>query len=56
METQGYRRERYRVSRLTVHLVCGTTYRRKVFDDAALAWLKAHATRVFEKMGCALLA
>jgi putative transposase len=27
-----------------------------VFDDAALAWLKDHAERVFEKRGCAWLA
>jgi putative transposase len=53
---QGYRRERHGVSRLTVHLVCGTKYRRKVVHDAALAWLKDDASRVFHKMGRELMA
>ena len=29
---QDFRRQRHSVSRLTVHLVCVTKYRRKVFD------------------------
>ena len=53
---QDFRRERHSVSRLTVHLVCVTKYRRKVLDDAALAWLREHAAKVFGGMGCALLA
>ena len=53
---QDFRRERHSVSRLTVHLVCVTKYRRKVLDEAALVWLKAHGARVFDGMGCVLLA
>jgi putative transposase len=53
---QDFRRERHSVSRLTVHLVCVTKYRRKVLDGTALAWLKEHAARVFDGMGCVLLA
>ena len=53
---QEFRRERHSVSVLTVHLVCGTKYRRKVLDAAALAWLQRHAARLFAKMDCVLLA
>lgn len=53
---QNFRRERHSVSRLTVHLVCVTKYRRKVFDSKALEYLKNHANRVFAKMDCRLLA
>lgn len=53
---QDFRRERHSVSRLTVHLVCVTKYRRKVFDAQALNWLKAHFAEVCQKMGCELLA
>jgi putative transposase len=53
---QEFRRERHSVSRLTVHLVCVTKYRRKVLDGAALGWLHGHGTKVFEGMGCVLLA
>jgi putative transposase len=53
---QDFRRERHSVSRLTAHLVCVTKYRRKVLDDAALAWLREHAAKVFDGMGCVLLA
>jgi putative transposase len=53
---QDFRRERHSVSRLTVHLVCVTKYRRKVFDAAALAWLQAHFGKVCERMRCELLA
>ena len=53
---QAFRRERHGVSVLTVHLVCVTRYRRKVFDDAALAWLQGHARRLFEKMDCKVMA
>jgi putative transposase len=37
-------------------LVCVTKYRRKIFDDKALSWLAGHATGVFDKMDCCLLA
>jgi putative transposase len=53
---QDYRRERHSVSRLTVHLVCVTKYRRKVFDDAALGWLREHFDKISQHMGCSLLA
>ena len=53
---QDFRRERHSVSRLTVHLVCVTKYRREVFDAAALEWLQGHFAKVCETMGCALLA
>jgi putative transposase len=39
-----------------VHLVCVTKYRRKVFDSNALSWLQEHATQVFQKMNCQLMA
>ena len=53
---QGFRRERHSVSRLIVHLVCVTKYRRKVFDTGALEWLQGHFAKVCETMGCDLLA
>ena len=53
---QDFRRERHSLSRLTVHLVCVTKYRRKVFDAGALEWLQGHFAKVCETMGCALLA
>jgi putative transposase len=53
---QDFRRGRHSLSRLTVHLVCVTKYRREVFDAAALEWLQGHFAKVCETMGCALLA
>jgi putative transposase len=53
---QDFRRGRYSVSRLTVHLVCVTKYRRGVFDDAALDWLRGHFDKVCRTMDCTLLA
>ena len=53
---QDFRRERHSVSRLTVHLVCVTKYRQKVFDAEALEWLQGHFAKVCETMGCDLLA
>ena len=53
---QDFRRERHSVSALTVHLVCVTKYRRKVFDIAALDWLREHFSKVCEQMGAKLLA
>ncbi len=53
---QDFRRERHSVSRLTVHLVCVTKYRRKLFDAAALGWLPRHFAKVCEQMACQLLA
>ncbi|MCC6775664.1 MAG: IS200/IS605 family transposase [Hyphomicrobiales bacterium] len=53
---QAFRRERHSVSKLTVHLVCVTKYRRKVLDSEALAWLSQHSTEVFAKMDCQVLA
>ena len=51
-----FRRERHSVSRLVVHLVCVTKYRREVFDDPAIEWLHAHCAKVCSTMGAQLLA
>jgi putative transposase len=53
---QELRRERHSVSRLVVHLVCVTKYRRKVLDGAAIAWMQTHCANVCERMGAQLLA
>ncbi len=50
------RRERHSVSKLVVHLVCVTKYRRKVFDARAIAWLQAHCAKVCATMGAQLSA
>lgn len=52
---QGFRRGRHSISCLTVHLVCVTNCRRKVFDPEALAWLQGHFAKVCETMECELL-
>jgi putative transposase len=52
---RDFRRERHSISRLVVHLVCVTKYRREVLDAEALDWLREHARRVFGAMGCELL-
>lgn len=39
-----------------VHLVCVTKYRRKAFDDAAIAWLQQHCAKVCATMGATLVA
>ena len=51
-----HERGRHSVSRLIVHLVRVTKYRRKIFDAAALEWLAGHARQVFAKMDCRLWA
>lgn len=51
-----FRRERHSVSLVAVHLVCVTKYRRKVFDDAAIAWLQAYCAKVCEIMQARLIA
>ena len=51
-----FRRERHSVSRLVVYLVCVTKYRREVFDDLAIEWLRAHCAKVCSTMGAQLLA
>lgn len=51
-----FRRERHSVSKLVVHLVCVTKYRRQVFDDAAIAWLQQHCIKVCTTMGATLIA
>ncbi len=53
---QEFRKERHSVSRIIVHLVCVTKYRRAVFDDAAILWLQGHCKKVCEAMGAQLLA
>lgn len=56
MRDPEFRRERHSISRLVVHLVCVTKYRRKLLDDAALEWLQAHFKKVCATMGAELLA
>ena len=53
---QEFRRERHSVSRIVVHLVCVTKYRRKVFDNAGINWLQDHCAKVCATMGAQLLA
>ena len=53
---QEFRRGRHSVSLLTVHLVCVTKYRRRIFDGAALNWLAGHFREVCETMDCRLIA
>ena len=53
---QEFRKERHSVSRLMVHLVCVTKYRRKVFDGAAIEWLQLHCAKVCATMGAELVA
>ena len=56
MSNTPFRRERNSVSRLVIHLVCVTKYRRKVFDGLALGWLQAHCAKVCSLMGARLIA
>ena len=53
---QDFRRGRHSVSLLTVHLVCVTKYRRRIFDSAALNWLAEHFRKVCETVDCRLIA
>lgn len=53
---QGFRRGRHSVSRLTVHLVCITKYRRRVLDEAAVEWLREHVGRICRGLDAELLA
>jgi putative transposase len=53
---QGFRRGRHSVSRLTMHLVCVTKYRRKVLDGDAIERLRGHVGRICEGLGAELLA
>jgi putative transposase len=54
--SENLRRERHSVSRLVMHLVCVTKYRRKVFDAQALGWLQLHFAKVCKTMQANLLA
>ena len=56
MSEVNLRRERHSVSRLVMHLVCVTKYRRKVFDAQALGWLQLHFAKVCKTMQANLLA
>jgi putative transposase len=56
MSEVNLRRERHSVSRLLMHLVCVTKYRRKVFDAQALGWLQLHFAKVCKTMQANLLA
>jgi putative transposase len=53
---QDFSRQRHSVSGHTVHVVCGTKYRRRVFDDRPPQFLKNHASQAFAKMDCRMLA
>lgn len=56
MDKLEYRRERHSVTKLVCHLVFVTKYRRKIFDDAAIDWLKNHFAKVCATMDCELIA
>jgi putative transposase len=45
-----YRKERYSVSDLKIHLICVTKYRRNVFDEAGLNLIEESFRAVAEKM------
>jgi putative transposase len=53
---QDFRRGRHSVLLLTVHLVCVTKYRRRIFDSAARNWLAGHFRKVCETVDCRLIA
>jgi putative transposase len=53
---QALRRGRHSVSSLNVHLVFIAKYRRGMFDDAALGWLRNHFAKVCEMQGAQLVA
>jgi len=53
---QELRRERHSVTRLIVHLVFVTKYRKKVFDDKAIAWLQMHFTKECLELDAILIA
>lgn len=56
MEFTDFRKERHSVSKLVCHLVFVTKYRRQVFDDAAIEWLRGHFAKVCTSLDCRLLA
>lgn len=51
-----FRRSNHSVTKLVVHLVFVTKYRRKVLDEAALDWLQHLFAMVCVELGCKLLA
>lgn len=53
---QELRRGRHSVSALHVHLVFIAKYRRGVFDDAAIGWLRNHFAKVSDMQQARLIA
>lgn len=53
---QEFNRGRHSVSKLVVHLVFVTKYRRKLFDDQAIEFLKDQIKRACGKLDCKLIA
>jgi len=53
---QELRRKRHSVTRLIVHLVFVTKYRKKVFDDKVIAWLQMHFTKKCLELDAILIA
>jgi len=51
-----FRREKHSVSKIVVHLVFVTKYRKKVFDAKALDWLQLHFARICLNLDCELIA
>lgn len=51
-----FRRERHSVSKLVVHLVFVTKYRKKIFDAKVLDWLQLHFATVCLNMDCRMVA
>ena len=51
----GYLRKRHSVSKLVVHLVFTTKYRRKLFDDAMIGQLREAFESACAKLECDLL-
>lgn len=56
MDRSEYRRGRHSVTKLVCHLVFVTKYRRKIFDDPAVDWLKSHFSKVCATLDCILIA
>ncbi|EWH01309.1 IS200/IS605 family transposase [Halomonas sp. BC04] len=52
---QGYRTGRHSITRLVVHLVFTTKYRRKVFDSHMIGQLREAFESACEKLDCRIL-
>jgi len=56
LQRDEFRRSNHSVSKLVVHLVFVTKYRRKVLDDRALDWLQQLFGMVCVELDCTLVA